>query len=124
MNGTIFIISIASQLTYFYDAQSGLVEKCILEVPATLKVQYSPTAKYLNGIVIKRHILTEFQNAKNNYCIKGELIVVFFSIQNVFHLAYRKTCSYMKCKVASEKILYMSHDEVLEEWIRQYQNPT
>ncbi len=52
MNGTIFIISIASQLTYFYDAQSGLVEKCILEVPATLKVQYSPTAKYLNKKVI------------------------------------------------------------------------
>jgi hypothetical protein len=40
LNGMVFVISIASQLTYFYDAQSGLVEKCILEVPATLKVGF------------------------------------------------------------------------------------
>jgi hypothetical protein len=41
LNGMVFVISIASQLTYFYDAQSGLVEKCILEVPATLKVGFT-----------------------------------------------------------------------------------
>ena len=39
MNGVVFVISICSQLTYFYDAQTGLVEKCITEYPATLKVK-------------------------------------------------------------------------------------
>jgi hypothetical protein len=38
LNGIVFVISICSQLTYFYDAQTGLVEKCITEYPATLKV--------------------------------------------------------------------------------------
>ena len=38
MNGVVFVISICSQLTYFYDAQTGLVEKCITQYPATLKV--------------------------------------------------------------------------------------
>ena len=41
MNMVIFIISIASQLTYFYDAQSGLVEKCIIGYPNTLLVTFS-----------------------------------------------------------------------------------
>ena len=41
LNGTIFVISICSQLTYLYDAQHGLVEKCINHYPLTLKVGIS-----------------------------------------------------------------------------------
>ena len=40
MNGVVFVISISSQLTYFYDAQTGLVEKCITNYPGTLKVKF------------------------------------------------------------------------------------
>ena len=39
MNGVVFVISILSQLIYFYDAQSGLVEKCIYDYPLSLKVE-------------------------------------------------------------------------------------
>ena len=38
LNGVIFVISICSQLTYFIDAQQGLLEKCLFSFPATLKV--------------------------------------------------------------------------------------
>ena len=38
MNRVVFVISICSQMTYFYDSQTGLVEKCIVEYPRTLKV--------------------------------------------------------------------------------------
>ena len=38
LNVVVFVISITSQLIYFYDAQSGLVEKCIDDYPTSLKV--------------------------------------------------------------------------------------
>ena len=38
LNGVVFIISICSQLTYFYDAQQGVIEKCVEQFPNTLKV--------------------------------------------------------------------------------------
>lgn len=38
LNGVVFVISICSQLTYFYDAQQSLVEKCVFQYPGTLKV--------------------------------------------------------------------------------------
>ena len=38
LNGVVFIISICSQLTYFYDAQQGVIEKCVDQFPNTLKV--------------------------------------------------------------------------------------
>ena len=39
MNVIVFIISILSQLVYFFDAQSGLVEKCLLDFPLSMKVR-------------------------------------------------------------------------------------
>merc|ERR550519_2604297 len=37
LNGVVFVISICSQLTYFYDARETLVERCIADYPPTLK---------------------------------------------------------------------------------------
>ena len=41
LNGIIFVISICSQLTYFYDAQQGLLEKCLFSFPITLQVSFN-----------------------------------------------------------------------------------
>ena len=46
LNGVVFVISICSQLTYFYDAQQSLVEKCVFEYPGTLKVHLNHLLGY------------------------------------------------------------------------------
>ena len=43
LNGVVFVISICSQLTYFYDAQQGLLEKCLFSFPVTLQVNCQST---------------------------------------------------------------------------------